>query len=140
MTIAVRYHSRGGSTRKVAQAIADAVGAEALTVNTPLQEKADILFLGSAVYAGGVDEAVKAFLNDNKDYIGTVYNFSTAAVAPSTYKQIQKLTGELGIDLSEREYHCRGRFLLMHTKHPDEGDLLRAAAFAKQVVEKADHA
>ena len=137
MKIAVRYYSRGGNTKKVALAIAEAAGVEARTVAVPLDEKADVLFLGSAVYAAGVDNAVKLFLEENKENIGTVYNFSTASILPSTYKQMQKITGDLGISLSDREYHCRGSFALLHKGHPDEGDLARARAFAKQVVEKA---
>ena len=137
MTIAVRYHSRGGNTKKVALAIAEAAGVEARTVATPLSEKADVLFLGSAIYAAGVDDAIKDFLKNNKDNIGTIYNFSTAALLPSTYAQVKKLAEEQGIAISEREYHCRGSFALLHRNHPDEGDLTRAKAFAKQVVEKA---
>ena len=62
MKIAVRYHSRSGNTEKLARAIADAVGAQALPVSVPLGERVDILFLGSAVYAAGIDEAVKTFV------------------------------------------------------------------------------
>ena len=38
MKIAVRYYSRGGNTKKLADAIAKAVGVEALTADTPLKE------------------------------------------------------------------------------------------------------
>ena len=137
MSIAVRYYSRGGNTKKLAQAIAEAVGVEARNVATPLDEKTDIVFLGSAVYAAGVDQAVPDFLEENKDNIGTLYNFSTAALIPSTYKQVKKICEELAIPISDREYHCRGSFALLHRGHPDEGDLVRAKAFAKQAVEKA---
>ena len=138
MNIAVRYYSRGGNTKKVAEAIAAAVGVEAKTVETPLEARTDVLFLGSAVYAAGVDNAVKTFLRDNRERIGTVYNFSTAALMPSTYNQVKKLAEELGIAISDREYHCRGSFALLHRGHPNQGDLTRAAAFAKQVLQRAE--
>ena len=51
MKIAVRYYTRSGNTKKLAEAIAKAVGAEAKTVDEPLWEDVDILFLGSSVYA-----------------------------------------------------------------------------------------
>ena len=35
MNIAVRYYSRGGNTKKIAEAIAKAVGVEAKTVSEP---------------------------------------------------------------------------------------------------------
>ena len=138
MTIAVRYFSRGGNTKKLAEAIAQAVGVKAESVERPLEEKTDIVFLGSAVYAAGVDEEVKRFLRKNAENIGTLYNFSNAALLPSTYPQVKKLAAENGIQISDREYHCRGSFAMMHRGHPDEGDLLRAASFAKQVCRKAE--
>ncbi len=137
MKIAVRYYSRGGNTKKVAEAIAQALGVKAETVERPLEEKTEMVFLGSAVYAAGVDEEVKRFLRRNADKIGTLYSFSTAALLPSTYPQIRKLAEECGIRLSEREFHCRGSFALLHRGRPNEGDLTRAAAFAKLAVKKA---
>ncbi|MBR4211534.1 MAG: flavodoxin, partial [Oscillibacter sp.] len=137
MKIAVRYYSKGGNTKKLADAIADALGVEAETVDRPLNEKTDMVFLGSAVYANGVDESVKRFLRKNAGYIGTLYNFSTAAIAPSTYKQVKKLADENAINLSTREYHCKGSFLLLNKGCPTEGDLTRAAAFAKLALQDA---
>lgn len=136
MKIAVRYYSRGGNTKKLALAIAEAAGVEARTVAMPLDEKADILFLGSSVYAAGVDNAVKLFLEENKDNIGTIYNFSTAALIESTYKQVKKFAEGLGLTVSDKEYHCRGSFALLHKGHPNDGDLARAKSFARQVVGK----
>ena len=135
MKIAVRYHSRTGNTEKLARAIAEEVGVEAETLGTPLSEKADILFLGSAVYAAGVDKEVKRFLEANKENIGVLYAFSTAAILASTYKQVKKLAEKQGITVAAREFHCRGKFAFMHKNHPDAEDLESAAQFAKEVVQ-----
>ena len=97
MKVAVRYFSRGGNTKKLANAIAEAVGAEALTTEVPLSEDVDILFLGSSVYAYGVDDSVKKFIAGNRVKIGKVVNFSTAALVRSTYKQVAKLLKEKSI-------------------------------------------
>lgn len=138
MKIAVRYYSKGGNTEKLADAIAAAVGVDAETVDRPLDERTDIVFLGSAVYANGIDESVKRFLRKNAGYIGTLYNFSTAAIAPSTYKQVKKVADENGVAMSEKEYHCKGSFLFLNAGHPNDGDLTRAAAFAKIVCQNAE--
>lgn len=61
MNIAIRYYTRSGNTQKLASAIAEAMNIEAKDVSAPLTEKADILFFGSSVYAGGVADAVKQF-------------------------------------------------------------------------------
>ena len=66
MKIAVRYYSRTGNTKKLAEAIAKAVCAEAETTDEPLREDVDILFLGSSVYANGVDGNIKMFFQNLK--------------------------------------------------------------------------
>lgn len=134
MKVAVRYFTRSGNTKKLALAIADAVGTEAQDVSVPLAEKADILFLGSSVYAAGVDGAVKRFLSENKTSIGKIYNFSTAALLSSTYKQVRKLAEENGVAMAEEEFHCRGSFAVMHRGRPNEEDLKKAADFARKIV------
>ena len=48
MKIAVRYYTKTGNTRRLAEAVAEAVGAEALPISEPVTEKADILFLGNS--------------------------------------------------------------------------------------------
>lgn len=137
MKIAVRYCSRTGNTKKLATAIADALGVEALEVSVPLTEKVDVLFLGSAVYAAGVDEAIPAFLRANAGRIGRVVNFNTAALLSSTYKQVKRLADKSGIDMAAEEFHCRGAFSVMHRNRPNENDLQKAVSFAKDIVKKA---
>lgn len=135
MKTAVRYFSRGGNTRKLAMAIAEAVGAEALTTDVPLSEDVDILFLGSSVYAYGVDDSVKKFIEGNKVKIGKVVNFSTAALIRSTYKQVSRLLKEKNIPMAKEEFYCRGSFGPMHKGKPDAQDLKAAAEFAAKIME-----
>ena len=134
MKVEVRYFTRTGNTKKLADAISEALGVKAETVEAPLSEKADILFLGSSVYAAGVDDKVKEFLKDNKDNIGTLVNFSTAALLPSTYNPVKKLAEALSIEVSDKEFHCRGSFAMLHKDRPNSADIEAAAAFAKSVV------
>ncbi|MDR3138316.1 MAG: hypothetical protein LBT95_01445 [Treponema sp.] len=42
MKIAVRYHSRSGNTKKIAEAIAEAAGADAADCGRPVTEAADL--------------------------------------------------------------------------------------------------
>ena len=55
MRVAIRYCTRGGNTKKLADAISKAIGVDAEATSVPLTEDVDILFLGSSVYANGVD-------------------------------------------------------------------------------------
>lgn len=134
MKLAVRYYTRSGNTKKLADAIACAVGETAQDVSVALEEKVDILFLGSSVYAGGVDDAVKAFIEKNAKNIGKIVNFSTAALVKSTYNQVKKLATENGVSMASEEFHCKGSFTVMHRGRPNAKDLENATTFAKNIV------
>lgn len=134
MKVAVRYYSRGGNTKKLALAIAEAVGVTAESMDKPLTEDVDVLFIGSAVYAHGVDEAVKRFVRGIDVKVGRAVNFSTAAIVKSTYKQVGKLLSEKNIPQAAEEFYCRGAFGAMHKGRPNDADLKAAAEFAKKIV------
>lgn len=136
MKVAIRYYSRGGNTRKLAEAIARAVGVEAKTVTEPLEEDVDILFLGSSVYAYGVDNEVKKFIDGIHVKVGQVVNFSTAALIKSTYRQVAKLLEPKGIPFAKEEFACRGSFAGVHKGRPDENDCKAAAEFARGIVSR----
>ena len=59
MRTAVRYYTRGGNTKRLAEAVAQAVGTEALPISTPVDEPVDILFLGNSYYAFNIDPTVR---------------------------------------------------------------------------------
>lgn len=134
MKIAVRYYSRSGNTKKIAEAIAGAVGAEAKTISEPLTEDVDILFLGSAPYAFNVDDEVKNFIGNINVSVGKVINFSTAAVISSTRKYVEKLLAEKNIPVAKEEFSCRGTFAMLHKGKPDENDCKAAADFARKII------
>lgn len=134
MTIAVRYFSRTGNTKKLADAIAEAVCVKAFDLSIPLTEDVDILFLGSSVYAAGIDNSVKTFIAGIPVSIGKVVNFSTAALLPSTYTQVKNLVESNGIKMCEKEFHCRGSFQFMHKSKPNTDDFNAAKIFAKQII------
>ncbi len=133
MTVAVRYYSRGGNTKKVAEAMAKAVGVKALPITEPLTEDVDILLFGTAPYAFDIDDEVKSFLRCITVSVGKVVNFSTAAVLKSTRKYVEKALQGKGIPLAEEEFSCRGAFTVLHKGHPDEADLKAASDFARNI-------
>lgn len=134
MKYAVRYYTKSGNTKKLADEVASVLNVEALTTDAPLTEDVEILFLGSSVYAAGVDPEVIEFIKANKDKIGKIVNISTAALLPSTYKQVKKLADEYGIAIDEQEFHCRGSFAVMHKNHPDAADLKNVREFAERYL------
>ena len=134
MKIAVRYYTRSGNTRKLAEAVAAAVGVEALSVSEPLTEPVDVLFLGCSYYAFDVDESVKSFITANAPRIGRVVCIGTSAMMKSMKKPIRKVADGVGVTVAEEEFHCRGEFGKIHRGRPNGEDLQGAAEFAKGLV------
>ena len=134
MKIAIRYYTKTGNTKKLAEAIGSAINVEPKTVDEPLTEDVDILFLGSAVYAAGISGQIKDFNKNINVNVGQVVNFSSAALIESTYKQVKGEVEAKGLKMSEDEFHCRGAFKLVHRGHPDDNDLKNAQEFAKRII------
>ena len=136
MKITVRYYTRSGNTKKLADAIAEAVSVESCDITVPLTEKADILFLGASYYAFDADDAVKSFIADNKDNIGKIVCFGTSAMMKSMRKPIAKVACKLGVSVTDEEFHCRGQFGKIHKGRPNAEDLENISIFAKRIISK----
>lgn len=136
MNIAVRFYTRSGNTKKLADAVAQAASVEAKNITAPLTEKTDILFLGCSYYAFDVDEAVKKFIIENKDNIGKIVCFGTSAMMKSMKKPVIKVTETVGVAVANEEFHCRGQFGKIHKGRPNEKDLADVSAFATKVITK----
>ena len=134
MKIEIRYFTKTGNTKKLAEAIAQELNIEAQELSAPLSEKTDLLFLCNSVYWAGADGSVKKFITENKSNIGLLVNVSTAAMIESTYAQIKKIAEKEGVKLSDKEFHCRGKFTALHSGHPDEADIADVKAFARKVI------
>lgn len=134
MKIAIRYYTKTGHTKQLADAIASAINVEAKTVDEPLTEDVDILFLGSAIYAAGIDSKIKDFIANINVNVGEIVNFSSAAVIESTYGQVKKEAEANGIKMSNEEFHCRGSFKIIHRGRPNDDDLRDIQEFAKRII------
>ena len=135
MKIAVRYYTKTGNTKRLAEAIAKEVGVEALSINTPIAEPVDILFLGNSYYAFSIDPEVREFVKKlDKAKVGRIVNFGSAAMLNSTFKKVKAEADKVGIPMDEHEFHCKGEFKGIHKGKPDELDLKAAAEFARKII------
>ncbi len=134
MNAAVRYYTKTGNTKKIAEAIAEAIGVEAKPISEPLEEHYDALFLCNSVYAANIDKEVKYFVASNKENIGCIVNVSSAALLSSTYSKMCDLARALNVQISGSEFHCKGEFKFMHKGRPNAEDLEAAAEFAKEIM------
>lgn len=136
MKIAVRYYTKTGNTKRLAEAVAETVGVEALPLSAPIEEPVDILFLGNSYYAFNIDPEVREFIRKlEKSKVGRIVNFGSAAMLNSTYKKVKAEADKVGIPMDEREFHCRGEFKGVHKGRPNAKDLAAVAAFTKSVIE-----
>lgn len=135
MNIAVRYYTKSGNTKRLAEAVADALNVKAEPISVPVSEPVDILFLGNSYYAFSIDPEVRDFVRSlDKNKVGKIVNFGSAAMLNSTWKKVKAEADRLGIPMDEREFHCKGEFKGFHKGRPNEEDLKAAAAFAKEII------
>ena len=135
MKIAVRYYTKTGNTKRLAEAVAAAAGVQALPIESPITEPVDILFLGNSYYAFSIDPQVRKFVASlDRNMVGRIVNFGSAAMLNSTYKKVKAEADKAGIPMDEREFHCRGEFKGLHKGKPDAADLKAAAAFAQKIL------
>ena len=132
MKFAVRYYTKTGNTKRLAEAVAGALGVEALPISEPVNEAVDFLFLGNSYYAFSIDPEVRSFIRSlDKSKVGKIVNFGSAAMLNSTYKKVKAEADKIGIAVDEKEFHCKGEFKGVHKGRPNEDDCRAAADFAK---------
>ena len=135
MRIAVRYYTKTGNTKRLAEAVGKAIGVEALPISEPISDPVDILFLGNSYYAFSIDPEVRDFVRSlDKNLVGKIVNFGSAAMLNSTYKKVKAEADKVGIPMDEREFHCKGEFKNLHKGRPNDADLKAVSEFAKRIV------
>ena len=89
--------------------------------------------MGNSYYAFSIDPEVKAFIASlDKEKVGEIVNFGSAAMLNSTLKKVKAEADKVGIPVDSKEFHCKGEFKGLHKGRPNEDDLKAVAAFARQ--------
>jgi flavodoxin len=133
MTYAVRYYTKTGNTKRLAEAIARELGVEALPISEPVTDAVDILFLGNSFYAFNIDPEVKKFVGSlDKTKVGKIVNFGSAAMLNSTYNKVKAEADKVGVAMDSKEFHCKGEFKGIHKGRPNDDDIRAAVEFVKQ--------
>ena len=132
MTYAVRYYTQTGNTKRLAEAIANELGVEALPLSAPITENVDVLLLGNSYYAFTIAPEVRDFVAGlDKAKVGKIVNFGTAAMMNSNYKKVRSVAATKGIPVLDKEFHCKGEFKGMNKGRPNEDDLKAAREFVR---------
>ena len=64
MKYAIRYYSKSGNTKRLADALSDYLNVPALDISHDLTEDVDVLFFGSGVYGSSLDPGVISFISN----------------------------------------------------------------------------
>lgn len=130
MKNAVRYYSRSGNTKTAAEAIARAIGTDAVSVDSAsasLQEPVDVLFIGGALYAYGIDKHLKAYLGSlKKDQVKKAVVFSTSWISKHAIDLIKDELNRKGIPVEKETLYFKGK--------PGEKQLQDAANVARRLM------
>ena len=130
MNIAVRYYSRTGNTKILAEAIAKEANTEAISVdssNSSLNTPTDLLFVGGALYAYGLDKHLKEYLKTlSKDIIKKAVVFSTSWISKHSVELIKKELESKSIDVSDEYIYIKNK--------PNDADLEKAKKIVKKYI------
>lgn len=117
MTKAVRYYSRLGNTKTIAEAIAEGAGVKAVSVTDEpeLSQRVDVLYLGGAPYANIMAPELKAYAEKlESSKVGKVVLFTTSNWSRRTVLALKKMLKAKNIQVSDEYFyahmlHIKGR-------------------------------
>lgn len=113
MNIAVRYYSRSGNTKLLAETIANEAHVKAISVDSidaEIKEPVDLLFIGGALYAYGLDKHLKEYLKTlKKENIKKAIVFSTSWLSKHSIDLIKKALKENDIEVYDEFIYAKNK-------------------------------
>ena len=109
MRAAVRFFSRLGNTRKIAEALAEGAGTNAVSVadEPKLEEYVDVLFLGGAPYANIMAPELRRYAQGlSADMVGRVVLFTTSNWSRRTVRALRKILMGNGIPVETGYFYA----------------------------------
>lgn len=106
---AVRYYSKIGNTKTIAEAIAEGAGVEAVSITDEpkLTEHVDVLFLGGAPYADIMSPILKKYAEEiDPAMVGKVVLFTTSNWSQRTVLALKKMLREKGIPVEDKYFYA----------------------------------
>lgn len=113
MSIAIRYQSRGGHVKEMAEIISEGTGVEAISIDdprAPLKKHVDVLFIGGALYKFRLDPKMEEYLANLPEGIATkAIVFGSSALTRRPIYLIQERIKAKGIDVHPMGMYMRGK-------------------------------
>ncbi|MDR1673854.1 MAG: hypothetical protein LBR54_00155 [Oscillospiraceae bacterium] len=136
MNIAVIYGGMTGHSKKIAKAVADALGTQALNVrDKPELGNTDILFAAGGIYGGACHPELTEYAKTlSPDKVKRAVLMTSSCFGKSGQDEIRKILTDIGIKADEEEYRCFGGFLFVKIGHPNKTEIDGAVKFAKSAL------
>ncbi len=132
MKVQVRYYSRSGNTKVLADAIAKGANVKAISIdddNALIAEKTDILFIGGALYAYGLDSKIKKYISElDANNIKKAIVFSTSWISKHSIDLLKKELAKKNINVSEEYIYYKNK--------PNSNELKEAEETTKKILKK----
>lgn len=113
MSVAIRYQSRGGHVKEMAEIISDGVGVEPISIDdprAPITEPVDILFIGGALYKFKLDPGMEDYLASIPEgMVRKAIVFGSSALTRRPIYIIQERLRAKGIDIHPMGLYMRGK-------------------------------
>ena len=112
MSTAVRYYSRSGKTKEVAEAIAKAVGTTAISVDDPQAaiSETSVLYLGGALYAYGLDRHLEQYIDAlDASKVKKAVLFSTSWISKHALDLMRKKLESKGISVEKDTLYFKSK-------------------------------
>lgn len=130
MKVAVRYYSRSGNTKAIAEAIASILHVNAISVDAPdsrFAQPVDVLFIGGALYAYGIDSHLKEYMKSlSSDNVKKAVIFSTSWVSKHAIDVMKKTLSQKGITVVDDFFYVRSKPSPEQLKQAEEFALKQA--------------
>ena len=130
MKVEVRYFSRSGNTKLLAETIAKSVNTEAISIDDKkalIKDKIDILFIGGALYAYGLDSKLKQYIQDlDSEKIDKAIVFSTSWISKHSIDLMKNLLKKKGINVEDKYIYYKSK--------PKDSELKEAEIKAKELL------
>jgi len=132
MNIEVRYYSRGGNTKLLADAIAKEAQVKAISIDDEkalINEKTDILFIGGALYMYGLDDKLRKYIAElDANNINKAVVFSTSWISKHAIDLLKKTLTNRGIKVEDKYIYAKSK--------PTDDDLKQAMKLTKKFINK----
>lgn len=109
MEIAIRYFSKLGHTKDIANAMAEELGVKAVSIidEPVLSQAVDLLFLGGAPYANVMDDRLRSYAKAlEPSLVKKAVLFTTSNWSRRTVRSLKKILRNKGIEVEEEYFYA----------------------------------